>query len=543
MEGTLVTKDYQHFQVISDTGQILCEFEGAKKANRALNGDAVTVSPDTSVTLLARAPPLPIAGYLELNSKTTYGITDRGMNLYLFVPLDTAYPSFYVASSEKDRSQKKVALIKFLSWDAKQTLPRGALDRILGSAGDLEAEEDALLWTACPFKSLKEGLTVLEDDCPKRTAVKGFTFNIDPSGCRDIDDCVTLEQIDEQEWWITITISDVASCVEEMGAVDVMASTMGQTLYRDGVAIRPMLPPFFSEEHCSLLAGSERRGVSLSFCWHLADGILHSEWSESTLHNNATYTYESVPEEHGSVLRGVTSCLASQDVTDPHEWIEVLMKYYNTEAASMLKKAGVGILRRHSEPDRARLDKYKSWDPALATLASSAAEYCLAEEENTRHWGLESDAYCHVTSPIRRYADLMNQRILKQLIRGNTQGLFVSVMCSDLNRRAKVAKGYERDRIFLNCLLKDEKRVFEGRVLDVETEGASVRLRIWAPQWQRTVRCRYKLISQTDGKFTICSADESVSRIVEEGMPVRFKCAINVGERRWKDRLVVNLLD
>ena len=543
MEGTLITKDYQHFQVVSDTGQTVYEFEGAKKAARALPGDAVSISPDMTVTLLVRAPPLPIAGYLELNSKTTYGITDRGLTLYLFVPLDTSYPSFYVASSEKDRSHKKVALIKFLSWDAKQTLPRGALDRILGPAGDLEAEEDALLWTACPFKSLTEGLAVLDDDCPKRTEIKGFTFNIDPSGCRDIDDCVTLERIDEQGFRVTITISDVASCVEEMGAVDVMASTMGQTLYRDGMAIRPMLPPFFSEEHCSLMAGSERRGVSLSFNWHKTNGIEAIEWSESTLHNNATYTYESVPEEHGIVLRGVTSCLASKDVTDPHEWIEVLMKFYNTEAAAMLKKAGVGILRRHSEPDRARLDKYKSWGHELAALATSAAEYCLADEENTRHWGLESDAYCHVTSPIRRYADLMNQRILKQLIRGNNQGLFVSVMCSDLNRRAKVAKGYERDRIFLNCLLKDEKRVFVGRLLDVEVEGATVRLRIWIPEWQRTVRSRYKLVSEENGNFIISSADESLKRLIIEGMTIRFKCAINVGERRWKDRLIVNLLD
>lgn len=543
MEGTLVTKDYQHFRIVSDTGQTLYEFEGAKLANKTLFGDAVNVSPDMTITLLARAQTNLIAGYLELNSKTTYGITDRGLTLYLFTPLNTAYPSFVVASSEKDRSQKRVALIKFLSWDAKSTLPRGALDRILGPAGDIHAEEAALLYNACPYKSLTEGLSVLADDCPKRTEIQGFTFNIDPEGCRDIDDCVTLEQIDEQEWRITITISDVASCVEEMGAVDIMASLMGQTLYRNGSAVRPMLPHFFSEENCSLLAGSERRGVSMSLSWHRTNGIGHTEWSESTLHNNATYTYESVPETYGSVLRGVTSCLSNKDITDPHEWIEVLMKFYNTEAAAMLKKAGVGILRRHSEPDRLRLDKYKSWDPALATLATSAAEYCLAEEENTRHWGLDSNAYCHVTSPIRRYADLMNQRILKQLIRGNTTNLVVSVLCSDLNARAKVAKGYERDRIFLNCLLKDEKRLFEGVLLDIEPEGPTVRLRIWVAEWQRTVRCRYKLLSQTDGTFTICSADETVHLVISEGMAIRFKCAINVGERRWKDRLVVNLVD
>ena len=543
MEGNLVTKNYQQFEVIDDLGKLLHTFEGAAQANKALPGDAVKIEPDGKVVLLTRAAHPFLAGYLELNSKTTYGITKRKHPLYLFVPLNTAYPSFVVGSSESDRSCKKVVLVSFHSWE--DGLPRGSLERILGNAGDLAAEEEALLWSACPYKSLTQGLEVLGDDCPDRKLVKGFTFNIDPDGCKDIDDCVTFDQLGEEEWQVTITISDVASCVPEMEAVDLMAATLCQTLYRDGQAIRPMLPPFFSEDHCSLKAGTKRRGVSLSFRWSQRNSWIGDlEWQETLLHNNETYTYDTVPELQGNLLRGCTSQIANRSITDPHEWIEVLMKFYNTEAAKLLRAAGVGILRRHSAPDVDRLAKYTAWDSKLSTLAMSAAEYCLADEPEAHHWGIGEGVYCHATSPIRRYADLMNQRILKQLIRGNKE-VMVTVLCSELNKSAKVAKSYERDRQFLKCLLGTGERTFGGRILDLEAqEDGKCVIRIWVDAWGRTVKTRMRLVEPIgDGVAVarVCSADESVEFELREGQEIEFDCAMNLAGRRWKDRLVIQI--
>ena len=524
MEGFLQTKNYQQFTVVDEGGNVLYSFEGAKKANRCLPGDSVVVNnnansvvvKDDKVALKERVPSLPIAGYLELDSKTTYGSTKRHVPLYLFTPLNPSYPPFIVSSSETNKV-KKVALIDFLEWEETRELPRGALKQLIGNAGTLEAEEAGLLWSTCPWTGLKAGIEVLADDCPTRTPVKGFTFNVDPAGCKDIDDCVSFEEIGENEWWITITISDVASCVEEMGAVDCMAAVQGQTLYRDGTAIRPMLPPALSEEACSLVAGTERRGISLSFVWR-REAIHSLEWSETTIKNDKTYTYENVPEEYAKLLTGCTSAIAGRSVTDAHEWIEVLMKLYNCEAAKLLVKAGVGILRRHSAPDQERLAKYTAMRPELAALANAAAAYCLVGEPDTTHFGLGTDAYCHATSPIRRYADLANQRILKQVIRGNLQGLCVSVPVSDLNLRAKVSKAYERDRVFLNCLLGAGKREFEAIVLEI---GEKVVL--WIPEWSQKVKC-------------------VTNRSVAEGQTVVVRCAMNIGARRWKERMVIEIL-
>ena len=515
-EGILTTKNYHTFQVI-ENDVIVHTFEGAKKANRCLVGDLVTVQADGSVIQKERAPPITLAGYLELDSKTTYGLNKRGHPLYLFQPLNTAYPPFMVACSEKDRTHKRVALVDTMEWDVSRELPRGALKTLLGPVGDLAAEEEGLLWNACPWKGLTAGFEVEPDDCPKRTKIeRGFTFNIDPEGCKDIDDCLTLEQIGEFEWRVTITISDVASCVKELSGVDCMASVKGQTLYRDGYAIRPMLPVAMSEEACSLLPGTERRGVSLSFLYREGEpfsGIV--EWSETLLKNETTFTYDAVPEDLGDTLKDVTGVIAGKPVYDPHEWIEVFMKFYNCEAAKLLMKAEAGILRRHKGADLERLEAYMKIDPRLEMLANSAGEYCLVGDPNTKHVGLGVDAYCHATSPIRRYADLVNQRILKQVIRGNLEGLVVSMPVSDLNLRAKACRGYERDRVFLKCLLGTGDREFDAVVLEIED-----RTILWVPAWQQRTK-----IQTIEG--------------LSVGQAIRIRCAMNVGARRWKDRMVI----
>jgi hypothetical protein len=109
----------------------------------------------------------------------------------------------------------------------------------------------------------------------------------------------------------------------------------------------------------------------------------------------------------------------------------------------------------------------------------------------------------------------------------------------DLNQRAKVSKGYERDRVFLNALLKDGKRVFDALVLDLTEEEVGVKVCLWIPEWQQRVKMRAKLLTKTERVWSVELADESGSYELSEGQMVKVECGMNVGAPRWKDRLII----
>jgi exoribonuclease R len=376
-----------------------------------------------------------------------------------------------------------------------------------------------------------------------RKRIDDYTFNIDPPGCKDIDDVISLSQINPETntWRITITIADVACHVPEMSSIDLLASTFGQTLYNDGEAICPMLPPSYSEDACSLLPNVERRGVSLEFEWSPEmSSPKNVKWVESILTNMKSYTYEEFQNditnlEYKNVVKHSAALLDnSEPIEDSHKWIESFMKFYNIQAAKMLKDVRAGILRRHSKPNQERLEKYSKMDSELAKLAQHAAEYCLATETDSTHFGIQTAAYCHATSPIRRYADLMNQRILKQIIRKNNECLFVSVHIDDLNARSKASKKYEKNMVFIRELIHGPRKI-TGRILDILENG---KIRIWIPSWQKIIKV---YLTPTENMNEFISADEKEKYYLNEGQIIECTIAMNLLSRHWKDRLIVNL--
>ena len=228
IHGILYTKDYIDFIILSDAGNLLHTFTGAKLANKCLPGDHVEWVNHKCELELRNHYPL-IVGTVELTSSSTYGLTKRGIPMYLFRPYDKSYPPFIVGCSEKDRRFNKIGLIQFEEWTAN--FPRGSLQQTFGPSGDIEAEKQALIWQACPWKYPKHDYQPECKENRERHRITGYTFHIDPEGCKDVDDVLTFEPVDDAYWRVTITISDVAAYVEDGSAIYIMASLIGQTLY------------------------------------------------------------------------------------------------------------------------------------------------------------------------------------------------------------------------------------------------------------------------------------------------------------------------
>jgi exoribonuclease R len=299
-----------------------------------------------------------------------------------------------------------------------------------------------------------------------------------------------------------------------------------------------MLPKEYSEDVCSLLPNRESFGISLQFEWD-GEKISNKRWFESFVRNEKSYTYEEFQNSDSPYkppLKAISSYLAKEEVTDSHKWIEQCMLLYNKEAGKILKEAGVGILRRHSAPNLEKLEKYRNYIPELEKLAFSSAEYCLAEESETNHFGLESDNYAHASSPIRRYADLVNQRILKLKIRNSKEPYIVPIVMYDMNQRAKLNKGFSRDIDFIKAV-SSGKNKFNGIILEATSIESDVKVKIYIPEWRRAVSAKYK----SAGENKVLSKDEKREIDVTEFREVEVMCAFNMNGRNWKERAIINI--
>lgn len=503
----LQTKDYRRFRV----GDV--EFEGAQLAGKALPGDTVILEDRKVSGILRRAEHKQIVGTLELASKMRYGLTSRAHPIFLFTPFSESYPPFYVGCARKDLSRNVIASIDFNNWD-DGTCPRGNLVHIFGTAGSLDVEEEALTFHSSPFRWKKlEDLVEPELLVPQ---VDGVTFHIDPPGCRDIDDAITLYKLNGVETKVSIHIADVASWLRLNPSLIKTAKAISQTLYMDGIAIRPMFPIELSEGKFSLLPGEYRRVVTLSFIWDTIRKKMDTPlWKIEMIRVSKSFTYDSVASSiFAKDLTEICSGIAGREVTDSHEWIEQLMILYNCHAATMLHSAGLGVLRRHAGMYKERFESYKALGLPADRLAMVAGEYCEATANDFSHWGLQKPVYCHATSPIRRWSDCVNQIILQDIIENRTSN--ITDLHDDIlymNIRSKAVKAYERDLLFLRAILNPVKKVLDGVIAEAG--------RVWIPVWGRVVKTNTKNI--------------------ESGANVRIKYYCDPTKHSWKRRLVLDV--
>ena len=527
----LHTKNYKDFEVRDITGSIIKGFSGAKNASKALPGDIVEVD-EAGCKLIKRNQTTPIAGLLELNSKTKYGFTGKHHPMYLFTPFDESYPVFVVGSSERDTSINRQAIINFENWPAADSFPRGSLIKFLGS------DEEALSWTYTPLACMtyKDAFPELPSKGALEWRTKIKAFHIDPAGCRDVDDVLSFDVVDGR-MYITITISDVAEHIPAGHPLDARAKQIAQTLYQDGAIPRHMFPANLSEDRLSLLpSGGLKLGLSLKFP---IDCIESVTWFESVVETTSTYTYESVYEDK-TICESMKAMARSlgEDSEDSHKWIEAAMKFYNIQAAILLRKSQSGVLRSHSEPDKKRLDHMALISPDFQFLAYSSAIYVPASEPDPHHHGLDAPLYTHATSPIRRYADLINQRVIKSIMRGSPVDLLPIELPNHLNTRAKFAKRHDRDLIFVRALRSDKKSV-TGCIIELGKTDLVMKIAVYVNEWQQIVKLKYKVVQGQE--FTVISKDETVEHKVSLGKTVVLQVYADMTARNWKKRMVLRL--
>lgn len=473
-----------------------------------------------------------IAGTLELITNVRYGLTSRGSPLFRFIPYDKRWGPFAVGCSLRElgtnvhaiiepqntQNTQNIQNIQNTQGETGKSMQKGSIVQVLGEPSE-RTEQSMLLMTYAhdSKKGLRKILPCITDTFAEedREVVDGYTFHIDPEGCRDVDDAFTFEQM-EDGWRVFIHIADVDSWVRFGSPVDVLAKQRASTFYSlEGKVLSPMFPSSISEECASLLPGSRKPAVSLSFTWRPGHPIENVRWVQTLITCTRSFTYEEAMEGVDTIpslsaLRDLSSELSVETVEAPdsHTWVQSLMILYNTHAGLLLREAGQGILRRHSDKKQEHLTVIG--ESGLSIVSMEAAEYVHACEENVAHFGLQKTAYAYASSPIRRYCDLMNQRIIKSTV--NKRPLSYIPTHEDiveLNRRQKQGKAFQRDLFFMKVLSGQKK----------EVEGIAIsENRVWIPSWKRKITIK---------AMTLVKGQEYMITWYE-----------NKNLPRWKDKIV-----
>jgi exoribonuclease R len=319
------------------------------------------------------------------------------------------------------------------------------------------------------------------------------------------------------KWHISINIADVSFLIQEDSPLDIQARERATSFYSPtGECLAPMFPPEISELAASLGTDEKRAVLSLQFTYTVeGEQISEFNWVEGVVSRTRSFTYD----EANTLLHNYRELQIIKDISkgaDSHEWVQNLMILYNKKAGEALKMSGKGILRAHSVPKAEKLSELVAIDPSFAILAYDAATFCLSTAENTRHFGLNSDAYAYASSPIRRYCDLVNQRALKGAVAQLTDELVIS-----LNRRQKQAKAFSRDLFFM-IELANKKDSVKGVVISHSDEKS---VKIYVPVWKRCIKVRI----QSDVRIPLLSEKVSVQWYDDREKP------------NWKERIVFRI--
>ena len=519
----LSTKDYQHFQILDEeSGHVLHEFDGAKIARGCLPGDKVSFS-NGIITLIERAATLPLVGTLHIQSKYLFGYTSKNIPIYLFHPYDTSYPPMRVGCSSKD-GVNKIGLVQFDTWAPSETYPRANLVQLLGDSGEPVAEYEALQYQYAPWKKqiIKIAPSTLSQPIAPR--LEGFTFNIDPDGCKDIDDVLTLRDRNDGTYDFTITIANLTDLVKPNSTLDLAAARQAQTLYDDGVAIAPMLPRWLSEDYGSLLPGQERKGMALKAIWN-GKTLEDFGFEECTLKNNKTYSYEEFQAIEGfprTQVQAIASFLKGTASEDSHEWVEQTMILYNLKVAELFRLESRGLLRQRQPGE---------FEAATYVPTVSAEKHADFKTY-----------YTHATSPLRRYADLIAQRHLQEILNVSTALKNPSgLLLHHLNKRNKQSKSFERDCFFLKQVSRAPSGSVDCEVRDMLVTDDLWKLTVWISSWNRFVklRCSGTLVEDT---LHITRKDQSETFRVKLNDTCQLKYYCDMSQPNWKRRLVLSLI-
>lgn len=401
-----------------------------------------------------------IAGVLMLEHNKTFGRTENKKRLlYKCVPDDKHLPAFLVPYEVKMGFSKvqtnKFVTFKYDKW--VDTHPMGILTETLGDVDQLDCFYEYQLYCKSLHISLSEFTKKTTDVLRKKSHDEyieqifqnsnyniedhrdRYIFTIDPEASTDLDDGFHITNVTENNeqigWNITVYIANVYFWLETLDLWDSFSKRVSTIYLPD--RRRPMIPTILTDTLCSLLEKQDRFALAMKF-FVTNDGSLDKsqiEYKNVLINVKKNFRYE-----RSNLLNNIhyqnifnISKLMDKNIKDSHDVVAHWMVQMNAYTGISMVDKKIGIFRAvvFTDPykDISELEKIDADEDTcriIKTWNNTTGKYiAYSETEDLAHELIElktfkqnnygksiSRPYIHITSPIRRLVDLLNQIIL-----------------------------------------------------------------------------------------------------------------------------------
>ena len=275
-------------------------FVAERNSAHALNGDKVKIQlhakrkgadPEGEVIEILESQRRSITGKLQVTKGFAFLITeDKTLANDIFIPKDKL----------KGGKTGDKAIVRITEWPEEAKNPLGEVVDILGTAGDNNAEMNAILaesiyhikYPANVEKAAEISDAIPEEEIAKREDFRGVTtFTIDPKDAKDFDDALSARQLDNGNWEVGVHIADVTYYVKPESLIDREAFSRATSVYLVDRTI-PMLPERLCNQICSLRPNEEKLCFSVIFELNKNAEIQQSHITRTIIKSDRRFTYE-----------------------------------------------------------------------------------------------------------------------------------------------------------------------------------------------------------------------------------------------------------
>ena len=384
-----------------------------------------------------------IAGILQIDGNKTYGRTENKKKLlYKFIPDDKHMPPFlvpYEVSMGFSKVHKnKYATIKFDFWKDKH--PRGILLETIGDVGNLDAFYEYQLHCKSLHESISDITNKTRDHLSRKSSEEFIhqmmnnsqfkiedrrnthrIISIDPEGSVDFDDAFSIQILENGEKEVSVYIANVYFWLETMGLWKSFSKRVSTIYLPDRK--RPMLPTILSDTLCSLQKDHDRFSFVMDIRIDTNGRLIYDSVSFATtiIRVCKNYVYEDPKMlETDTTYRPLAEVSIALDtsIKDSHDVVAYWMIAINRICGDYMAENKFGVFRSAmyiNKNKASELDDSLSADArkVISMWNNVSGQYMLFNELTDHgHEVMNLKSYVHISSPIRRLVDLLNQMLI-----------------------------------------------------------------------------------------------------------------------------------